>query len=113
VEMLKLKNVRILKYRCFSFLNSVTCSKEMSNLFSFQDVSIVSVSSRGCVAPQDIVSKINRTTCLITVMLANNETGVIMPVEEIGRYCGVGFILLLPVRNRCRSTGYSLYLLKA
>jgi selenocysteine lyase len=57
----------------------------MSDLFSFQDVSVVSVSSRGCVVPQDIVSKIKRTTCLITVMLANNETGVIMPVGEIGR----------------------------
>ncbi|XP_023727575.1 selenocysteine lyase isoform X2 [Cryptotermes secundus] len=49
------------------------------------DVSIIHVSTRGCVVPQDILSKISHTTCLITVMLANNETGVIMPVEEIGR----------------------------
>jgi selenocysteine lyase len=49
------------------------------------DVSIVPVSKRGCVVPRDVLSHVRRTTCLITVMLANNETGVIMPVEEIGR----------------------------
>jgi cysteine sulfinate desulfinase/cysteine desulfurase-like protein len=49
------------------------------------DVSIVPVSKRGCVVPQDVLSHIRRTTCLITVILANNETGVIMPVEESGR----------------------------
>jgi cysteine sulfinate desulfinase/cysteine desulfurase-like protein len=67
------------------FFNFVTWWEEMNNRFCFQDVSIVSVSSSGCIVAQDIVSEINRSTCLITVMLANNETGVIMPVKEIGR----------------------------
>jgi selenocysteine lyase len=61
---------------------------EVSNPYAlalFSDVSIVPVSRRGCVVPQDVLSQVRHTTCLITVMLANNETGVIMPVEEIGR----------------------------
>jgi selenocysteine lyase len=61
---------------------------EVSNICALSlcsDVSIVPVSKRGCVVPQDVLSHVRRTTCLITVMLANNETGVIMPVEEIGR----------------------------
>ncbi|KAJ8320458.1 hypothetical protein KUTeg_002045 [Tegillarca granosa] len=37
----------------------------------------------GCVEVEDIVSSIRPTTCMITVMLANNETGVIQPIKEI------------------------------
>lgn len=38
----------------------------------------------GCVDADDVMAAIRPETCLITVMLANNETGVIQPVREIG-----------------------------
>ncbi|KAJ9585113.1 hypothetical protein L9F63_020543, partial [Diploptera punctata] len=50
-----------------------------------RNVTIVPVLKTGCVDVQDIISEVRPTTCLITVMLANNETGVIMPIEHIGR----------------------------
>ncbi|XP_029394623.1 selenocysteine lyase isoform X2 [Mus pahari] len=34
---------------------------------------------------EDILAAVRPTTCLVTIMLANNETGVIMPVSEISR----------------------------
>jgi cysteine desulfurase len=39
----------------------------------------------GLIDPMDILRAIRPQTRLISVMLANNETGVIQPVEEIGR----------------------------
>ncbi len=39
----------------------------------------------GLIDPVDILRAIRPQTRLISVMLANNETGVIQPVEEIGR----------------------------
>jgi len=53
------------------------------------DVTIVPVSqsdaSRGAVDPEDIRRALRPETILISVMHANNELGVIQPVEEIGR----------------------------
>lgn len=48
----------------------------------------------GLIDPNDILRAIRPQTRLISVMLANNETGVVMPVEQIGRIaadCGVFF----------------------
>lgn len=39
----------------------------------------------GLIDPMDILRAIRPNTRLISVMLANNETGVLQPVEEIGR----------------------------
>ena len=39
----------------------------------------------GLIDPMDILRAIRPNTRLISVMLANNETGVVQPVEEIGR----------------------------
>src|SRR5271170_3982848 len=39
----------------------------------------------GLIDPMDILRAIRPETRLISVMLANNETGVVQPVEEIGR----------------------------
>jgi cysteine desulfurase len=39
----------------------------------------------GLIDPQDISRALRPETRLISVMLANNETGVVQPVEEIGR----------------------------
>lgn len=50
------------------------------------DVDFVPVSmSSGQVLIEEIEKLIKPNTCLVTVMLANNETGVIMPVAEISR----------------------------
>ena len=41
--------------------------------------------SDGRVSPKQIISSIKNNTCLVTVMYANNETGVIQPIVEIVR----------------------------
>ncbi|XP_015443348.1 selenocysteine lyase isoform X2 [Pteropus alecto] len=33
----------------------------------------------------DILAAVRPTTCLMTIMLANNETGVVMPIPELGQ----------------------------
>jgi cysteine desulfurase len=49
------------------------------------DVTFVPGSMAGVVDPAAIRSALRPNTKLISVMMANNETGVIQPVEEIGR----------------------------
>jgi cysteine desulfurase len=49
------------------------------------EVTYVPVDGRGVVDPSDVRRAIRANTKLITVMLANNETGVLQPVEEIGK----------------------------
>ena len=48
------------------------------------EVTYVSVDSSGRVDPKAIDAAVRETTLLISVMHANNETGVIQPVAEIG-----------------------------
>lgn len=49
------------------------------------DLTIVPVSkATGSVSAEEIVLAIRPETCFITIMLANNETGIIQPVEIIG-----------------------------
>jgi cysteine desulfurase len=48
------------------------------------EVTSVSVDSSGRVDPKAIEAAIRENTILISVMHANNETGVIQPIEEIG-----------------------------
>ncbi|KAF1766259.1 hypothetical protein GCK72_006215 [Caenorhabditis remanei] len=43
------------------------------------------IPSTGYVTPQSIFDALTTATCLVTVMLANNETGVLQPVAEICR----------------------------
>jgi len=45
---------------------------------------IPAVKGRGCVCVDDILRAVTSSTCLVTVMAANNETGVIQPVSQIG-----------------------------
>jgi cysteine desulfurase len=49
------------------------------------EVTFVPVGGQGIVAPDDIRRALRPHTILISVMHANNETGAIQPVEEIGR----------------------------
>jgi cysteine desulfurase len=48
------------------------------------EVTYVPVDSRGLVDPEDILRALRPNTKLITVMMANNETGVLQPLEQIG-----------------------------
>jgi cysteine desulfurase len=50
-------------------------------------VSILPVASDGLVDPDQIANAIRPETILVSVMAANNEIGVIQPIEEIGRIC--------------------------
>ncbi len=49
------------------------------------EVTYIPVDGRGLVDPADVKRAIRPNTKLITIMLANNETGVLQPVAEIGK----------------------------
>ncbi|KAK3105695.1 hypothetical protein FSP39_003649 [Pinctada imbricata] len=55
----------------------------------FADEGIASVTfvpaspKTGCVAVDDVIAAVRPSTCMVSIMLANNETGVIQPVKEI------------------------------
>jgi len=49
------------------------------------EVTFVPVDGRGLVDPDDVKRALRPDTKLITIMMANNETGVLQPAEEIGR----------------------------
>jgi cysteine desulfurase len=49
------------------------------------EVTYIPVDGRGLVDPADVKRAIRANTKLITIMLANNETGVLQPVAEIGK----------------------------
>jgi cysteine desulfurase len=49
------------------------------------EVTYVPVDGHGLVDPDDVRRALRPNTKLITIMMANNETGVLQPVEEIGR----------------------------
>jgi cysteine desulfurase len=49
------------------------------------DVTYLPVDGRGLVDPDDVRRAMRPNTKLISIMMANNETGVLQPVEEIGK----------------------------
>ncbi|MEJ5185848.1 MAG: cysteine desulfurase NifS [Candidatus Geothermincolales bacterium] len=49
------------------------------------EVTYLPVDRHGRVDPEEVERSIRRDTVLLSVMLANNETGVMQPVEEIAR----------------------------
>jgi cysteine desulfurase len=49
------------------------------------EITILPVDGRGLVDPGDIRHALRPNTKLISIMMANNETGVLQPVEEIGK----------------------------
>ncbi|HTS09240.1 MAG TPA: cysteine desulfurase family protein [Candidatus Eisenbacteria bacterium] len=48
------------------------------------DLTVLPVDGRGVVDPADVRRVLRPNTKLISIMIANNETGVLQPVEEIG-----------------------------
>jgi cysteine desulfurase len=49
------------------------------------DVTVLPVDGVGQVDPDDVEKAISKKTALISIMLANNETGTLQPVNEISR----------------------------
>ena len=49
------------------------------------EVTYVPVDGRGSVDPDDVRRALRPGTRLITIMMANNETGVVQPLEQIGK----------------------------
>src|SRR3954463_10996290 len=56
------------------------------------EVTFVPVDSRGVVDPTDVKRALRNNTKLISIMMANNETGVVQPLGEIGRIAKEGDI---------------------
>ena len=48
-------------------------------------VSYIKVNKYGLIDPEDVAKAINKDTFLVSIMHANNEIGVIQPIEEIGK----------------------------
>ncbi len=48
------------------------------------EVTVLPVDGRGLIDPADVRRALRPNTKLVSVMMANNETGVLQPVEEIG-----------------------------
>lgn len=63
----------------------IESAKDMRK-FGFE-VTFVNPDNRGIVSPQSIEKAIKDDTIFCAVMAANNETGVIQPVEKIGEVC--------------------------
>lgn len=53
-------------------------------------VTFVPVDGEGLVDPDDVRKRLRPNTRLISVMIANNETGVVQPVEAIGKIAAEG-----------------------
>jgi cysteine desulfurase len=57
------------------------------------EVTYLPVDGRGLVGPDDVRRALRPNTKLISIMMANNETGVLQPVEEIGEIAAEAGVL--------------------
>lgn len=57
------------------------------------DVTFLRVDGEGVVDPDDVRRALRPATKLISIMMANNETGVLQPVDEIGRIAAEAGVL--------------------
>jgi cysteine desulfurase len=57
------------------------------------EVTVLPVDGRSLVDPADVKRALRPNTKLISVMMANNETGVLQPVEEIGKIAAEAGVL--------------------
>jgi len=51
------------------------------------EATYIPVDGRCLIDPDDVRRALRTNTKLVTIMMANNETGVVQPVEEIGKIC--------------------------
>ncbi len=68
-------------------------ARQLADLEGF-DLELVPVDEFGMVNPDDIASRLQPETAIVSVMYANNEIGTINPISEIGEICrqrGVAF----------------------
>ena len=61
-----------------------TCKKLEKRGFK---VTYLPVGSDGLISPDDVKNALTDKTILVSVMMANNEIGVIHPISEIGKIC--------------------------
>lgn len=64
--------------------HAVLHAAQQAEMLGF-DVTYVSPDTMGMISPSDIEAAIRPETCLISVMMINNEVGTIQPIEQIGR----------------------------
>ncbi|HVN18559.1 MAG TPA: aminotransferase class V-fold PLP-dependent enzyme [Dongiaceae bacterium] len=57
------------------------------------EVTVLPVDGKGVIDPEDVRHALRTNTKLISVMMANNETGVLQPVEEIGKIASEASVL--------------------
>lgn len=57
------------------------------------EVTILPVDGRGLIDPADVRRALRPNTQLISIMLANNETGVLQPLDEIGKIAAQANVL--------------------
>jgi cysteine desulfurase len=63
---------------------SLECVKVLSNLNQCE-YTLVQIRSDGCIHAEDIETYIQDNTCLLSVMHANNETGLLNDIASIGK----------------------------
>ena len=51
------------------------------------EVTLLDVHENGLITAEQVRDAIREDTCLVTVMYANNETGVIFPIAEVSKIC--------------------------
>ena len=51
------------------------------------EITLLDVHEDGLVRPEEVERAIKDDTCLVTIMMANNEIGTIQPIREIGEIC--------------------------
>jgi cysteine desulfurase len=69
-------------------------ARQLADLEGF-DLELVPVNEFGMVNPDDVASRLQPETAIVSVMYANNEVGTINPISEIGMICrqrGVVFL---------------------
>jgi cysteine desulfurase len=76
-----------------------TCKKLEKRGFK---VTYLPVGSDGLISPDDVKNAITDKTILVSVMMANNEIGVLQPIGEIGKLCKERGVLF---PHRCDAGG--------
>jgi len=66
-----------------SILRSANYVSDAYNL----NLTLLPVDSNGRVIPEELASSIGEDTFLVSIMLANNETGIIQPIQELAKIC--------------------------
>jgi len=87
-----LRGVFLRESECFHLVTTTIEHPSIANVVKSLEsagcrVTRVAPGRNGAVAADDVIAAIELDTKLVTVMVANNETGVLQPVREIARAC--------------------------